>query len=300
MSAGDAAGVFAYHWDRAASAESMTHPADRLPSFKDQEYLRFCNTILESRAGAGFNAETDTAMMGQCEVAFIFDGGRSVSNKVMMQPWKMGSKGTAAAVGSPEKNANADDDDSNDSKTMSVKHVTLVKDFKSMLANKTVNRSSIAGLQQSVKLLLIHPNSLSLPDIEGLNYDGSNKGNAICGIKVPSDSKDVWQETVASKKLIMGSRGRTAVGGRTANPTKVKREDDSFEPLLYHCWPLRFYQELVHRFLVNCVLDLTPGAGLFGEFCITSSEKIGYVGVAWTATHAQKLEQRLKLHPTGG
>ena len=52
-------------------------------------------------------------------------------------------------------------------------------------------------------MTMLHHGDLNLPELEGKHYGGTNRGNAITGVKVPAD-EEVWQTTYAEKLEILG------------------------------------------------------------------------------------------------
>ena len=134
---------------------------------------------------------------------------------------------------------------------------------------------------------LMHHAKLDLPEREGKHYVGTNRGNAITGVKVPCD-EDLWVTTVAEKLDIFGTSDRTVHGKLNG-----KRELEDYEPLMFHCWPREIYEEYIHLFLVATVIDMSPGSGTFAEACLRSST--GYAAICWSAQHQRRMEQRLKL-----
>lgn len=140
---------------------------------------------------------------------------------------------------------------------------------------------------------MLHHGDLNLPELEGKHYGGTNRGNAITGVKVPAD-EEVWQTTYKEKIDIFGPQGRVKMGGSTAAKCgRQKRENESIEPLMFHCWPQNIYEEFNHMFAVRTVLDLSPGCGIYAQACLRNST--GYVGFCWTPLHRERMEQRLKL-----
>ena len=77
-----------------------------------------------------------------------------------------------------------------------------------------------------------------------------------------------WQATVKAKRDIYGKRNRIAVGGKTTEGKLERRNDGDIEPVFWWTMPEAFYEELIHRFFVKHVIDLTPGGGCFAEGCI--------------------------------
>lgn len=113
--------------------------------------------------------------------------------------------------------------------------------------------------------------------------------------------------TVAEKKTFWGKR-RVAVGGRTLpdgesdaesdgeEAADVAEEDEmelpdvgggrgtakglpphTLQPIVYHEFPVNFWEGVLHAVSGTTVIDLTPQAGRFAAWCVTNH--VGYVGV---------------------
>ena len=148
MSEGNDSGTVLFHWDLGLSAESVTHPSERIPAFNVDGYNRLVRCVLESRSGPSFNSETHVAQLGTGEVVLLLDGGRQgyTSNKQLQTPWMV----------KPDKTGNDDQTDSqsgsNDGVVPGVvsQHIVLVKDLKALQARRSLNRHGLCGLNQNV------------------------------------------------------------------------------------------------------------------------------------------------------
>lgn len=127
-----------------------------------------------------------------------------------------------------------------------------------------------------------------------INYTGTNRGDVIYGVKMPSFDS-IWRMTVGEKKLLFGKH-RVPVGGQAPEGTEPeggnieqkqlkpvqtifflcsrlsfspslfcwfpgRRPDASEEPAFYHAGPWSLDEELVHDFSVGGINDLTAGLG---------------------------------------
>ena len=101
--------------------------------------------------------------------------------------------------------------------------------------------------------------------------------------------------SVKDKRALYGKRNRIAVGGKTngQDDKAGKRKDTDMEPVFWWTLCLEFYEELIHRFFINHVIDLTPGAGMMAEASIRN--RVTYFGVAFTELHQTELIKRMEL-----
>ena len=65
------------------------------------------------------------------------------------------------------------------------------------------------------------------------------------------------------------------------------------EPLNHFSMPASFYEELLLRYFVSAVVDLTPSDFTFGEVCL--SKRVSYFAVAMTNEHAEEGRRKLDL-----
>ena len=153
-----------------------------------------------------------------------------------------------------------------------------------------------ASIRQSANLRVCSAQPLNLPTRDSKHYpsSGTNQGTIIGPVVLTEVSKE-WQATFEQKKEIYG-KFRIAVGGKTPGfegDTKGRRENGDLEMVFYNSMPGKYYSELIHRFFLAYIFDLSPGAGTFGEICI--EEGVTYVGIAFTESHAEELNNRFKM-----
>ena len=62
------------------------------------------------------------------------------------------------------------------------------------------------------------------------------------------------------------------------------------------CWgpPIELYEELIHRYAICGVVDLTPADALLASVCMCQCPDVPYVGMATDATHRAALQLHLK------
>ena len=101
--------------------------------------------------------------------------------------------------------------------------------------------------------------------------------------------------SVKDKRALYGRRNRIAVGGKTQGQAAeaVRRKDTDMEPVFWWTLGPEFYEELIHRFFIKHVIDLTPGAGLMVEASI--SNRATYFGIAFTELQRNALIKRMAL-----
>ena len=83
--------------------------------------------------------------------------------------------------------------------------------------------------------------------------------------EVTADGKDVVME--------LPNVGCGRGGGKTLAPTTL-------QPIVYHEFPVTFWQGIMHAVSASTIIDLTPQSGRLAKMCVTS--RIGYVGVCQT------------------
>eukprot|EP00959_Pyramimonas_sp_CCMP1952_P424484 8890880-Pyramimonas_sp.AAC.1 len=77
-----------------------------------------------------------------------------------------------------------------------------------------------------------------------------------------------------------------------SNRRQIERKTDStWVPMCYHPMPEKFYDELIYTFYAKSIVDLTPTDGKFAFTAL--KQRVGYVGIAYTDAHAEKLYDRL-------
>jgi hypothetical protein len=169
--------------------------------------------------------------------------------------------------------------------------VHVIMDEESLKVRRKLTRGT-ASLKQVETLHVVCSGNLTLPDRQGKNYPGSNKGTAIGPVTL-ADPDEEWSATVKEKRTLYGKRFRIAVGGKTEGTSAEKRNDTDREPVFFWSYPQLFYEEILHRFFGRAVFDMTPGPGSFGEVCL--KQRTGYFALAMTESHAACLLERFEL-----
>lgn len=144
-------------------------------------------------------------------------------------------------------------------------------------------------MAQSEHLILVSAGTLTLPEREG-KLGGTNRGTLIGPIMTPS-IEDEWKATVKRKRDIYGKRHRVAVGGKVEG--SARRKDEDVDAVFHFASPPALYEDLLHRFFVQSVLDMTPGSGVFAATC--ASKRVGYFGICMTEQHKTELQRRVVI-----
>eukprot|EP00959_Pyramimonas_sp_CCMP1952_P296695 6206996-Pyramimonas_sp.AAC.1 len=211
----------------------------------------------------------------------------------LLTPFRRGTvaeqkeKGKAedAVIDNPE-----EEEDNDDAIAFNPRKVTIVKDEKSVRDRKSLTRGA-ASVKQTMTMAVVSTTTLPLPERQSLHYAGTNRGTVIGPIKLRNLSEE-WSATVGVKKELYGRKFRIPVGGKGADGN-VPRTDDTVEPVCWNAMPQEFFEELIHRYFIANVVDLTPGDFSFGEVCM--DKRVNYAAVAWTVEHRQAGRDKLQM-----
>jgi hypothetical protein len=135
-------------------------------------------------------------------------------------------------------------------------------------------------------------------------YKGSSAQNGICGVPVVPKS-ELWNLTWAEKKQVFSPLWIIRAGGRppedpwerddgeeVPEESSSKRTDSTVEPVFFHSTsPVSLWEEVIHSYGINAVLDLTPGEGLAAVAALKA--KVPYTGVCFTLHHVAALKEHL-------
>ena len=121
---------------------------------------------------------------------------------------------------------------------------------------------------------------------------------------------EAWTLTWAQKKLLYGTRGLIAVGGRgtvvddglgetggvdgpevTATGAQNRRTDDTREMAFYHALPSTFWDEVLHDYQLGAILDIAVGDGSLALTAVRN--RIAYTGLCFTTHHKDLVMSRL-------
>ena len=298
---GDPTGLVLIHFDVKQSGEPQTRPELRVAPLREASYHRLVRAVLSSRAPAGAPAGLRSG-----EVAVLLDGGRRGNSNKLLAPWREGTKKDKTMEAKADDDEEGDDDDQEDAVGDDGEEVQLLG-FNSTILNLIYNEQSLATrrkklrvstgcIHQSEWVHMISHAKVCLPERARKNYPGTTSGDTIFGVTVPELDTE-WSMTWGEKKVFYGKKNLIAVGGKTkgASPDDAReaRTDTVVEPVTYHGMPHAWYEELIHTFFCKAVVDLTPLDGKFAWVCLTN--RIGYVGIAFTEKHQEMLYDRLKV-----
>ena len=185
--------------------------------------------------------------------------------------------------------------DTGDKIDYSMHKVTLVMDEDSLIARKSVVRSSI---QDQIELMHIMSQrefaALEMPHIRRRHFSGTNMGTKIGDVILPGYAS-LWSMACKAKHDLMG-KYRVAVGGRTEGEEgpgrgQTRKTPDTVEPVFWHGRPATLYQELLHSYRLGRVVDLTAGDGELALQC--AKRRVPYVGFTLTSDHSAHLNSHL-------
>lgn len=207
-----------------------------------------------------------------CELVVILDGGRHGNASGLVKPWIGATIEKEEATELEEGDADADADKAK-SPGISRKSIYVVMSEDSVRARRYLVRGT-ASLDQVEVMHMLSSAAISLPERAGKHFPGTNKGTVLGPVLLPESTSGL-QATVKAKRNIYGKRNRIAVGGKSTEGKLEKRNDTDVEPLFWWTMPAEFYEELIHRYFIKNVIDLTPGDGRFAEVCI--KHRAGYL-----------------------
>jgi hypothetical protein len=148
-----------------------------------------------------------------------------------------------------------------------------------------------------------------LKNTRRIHYSGTNASDSIGPVVLRQMSDDeAWTLTWAQKKLLYGTRGLIAVGGRgdvvddglgedvedpgvTTAATQNRRTDDTREMAFYHALPSTFWDEVLHDYQLGAILDIAAGDGSLALTAVRN--RIAYTGLCFTTHHKDLVMSRL-------
>ena len=93
---------------------------------------------------------------------------------------------------------------------------------------------------------------------------------------------------------MLGKKHLIAVGGKTEvadNDAPTKKTDTTLVPVAYNPMPEKWYDELIHMFFARLIIDLSATDAKFAWVALQNH--VGYIGIAYTDDHKQKIIARL-------
>ena len=256
-------GIF---YDSKVAGEASTHPSVRLPPLRDGgEHLKRL-VALRLRAGAGEIAEK--------EVFFIYDAGKDGNKSCFVGAFPGLQK--------------------------EVRHINVVYDQDSLEARLDKVRGYLP-VNQLERIYMITRGIIKMPDRKSLHFSGTNRGNSIGPVAMPSydEQEAVWRAPMKQKKDIIGKIAKIPVGGTlpevpAAELAKLSQERaiNTSEPVFYHAPPLVLDEELVHRYNLQSVFSLTAGQGDLAMTMLRNRRP--YFGICLSQPHKDALFARLE------
>ncbi len=151
-----------------------------------------------------------------------------------------------------------------------------------------------ATMNQLETVFVVTKNILSVGKKPRLHFPGcTTSGNSLAPVGLPCRTEG-WQLSFGEKKAAYGPNKRVLPGGPAEDPQaasgKNQRKDSDTEPFSYWGTVPPLYDELLNMGVI-AVIDLTAGNGTFAEVC--AKAQVPYLGITYTAKHAELLMDRL-------
>ena len=182
-------------------------------------------------------------------------------------------------------------DDMKQSSGFVPRKVSVFKDEQSVRERKSLTRGA-ASIKQTIGMHVISTSALNLPERQSKHYPGqTNKGTCI-GPVVLDKQDQLWQMSLKDKRKMFTKKFRHEVGGKTEGGA-TKKSDADLEPVCFNGMPRVFYDDIVHRYFIANVFDLTPLDFELAMYCI--SEGVNYFAIAMSPEHAAEGKNKLTL-----
>ena len=133
-----------------------------------------------------------------------------------------------------------------------------------------------------------------------LHYTGTNRGNVIFPVSLPSwTSENVWRLSVKVKRDVMGKNARISVGGpapfEEGNKSNEKvRGATDVEAVFFHQLPRECDEEWQHSYDLVSAVSLSVGPG--NDALVSVLNRRPYLGIVLTEKHATLLTESLVKH----
>ena len=260
-------GVF---YDSKLAGEASAQPHIRQPP------LREAGEHLRRLAGLRLRAKSESEICDR-DIWFVPDAGKDGNKSVLLSPFQ--------------------------GKEKVVRELHVWFEQKSLELRLEKVRGFMA-LNQAEKIHMITQKSLDLVEHDRLHFAGTNRGNCIGPIAMPTfDDAAVWKVNVKIKREIIGKHGgKVLVGGGLlipgATPEDIKKlsEPPKFatadEPVFYHATPICLDEELMHSYELRAVFCLTAGSGEMALTCLRNRRP--YFGICLSTAHKEALLARLE------
>ncbi len=301
MMRGDPTGLVMFHYDVKKHGESQTRPDLRVTPMRDPVYTRLVSSVLLARNGCPIESANDSVQLQAGEIAVLIDGGKTGNKNRLLSPWQSkDNKAKKKEDDAPEVD-DVDDEDGGAGAIQSIvpSILNIVKDESSIAKWKQKVRGTLA-IKQIEQAHVLSNSKLSLPERARKHYAGTNCGDSLVGVEIPSYDA-IWKCKWKFKKALYGKKHLIAVGGKTAGAEPAsgphdsaamqKRTDDTVEPVCWHPMPFKFYDDLIHCFFVKLFFDLVTCDAELAWTCLVNF--VGYVGICFTSEHVEMVEAHL-------
>ena len=270
--------------------ETMTAPHIRRPPIVQEVLKKIYKSLNLAR-----NGEAESAAIPEGEVHVLLDGGRK-NNSVFAKIFGAGPGIKRAKSPGP--------------RTV-VRQTTVLMSESSVKARKVRLAKGRACLKCTQGMMWWHNSHTSIPTRMHKHFPELSNSSDVYGPIALEAWRDLPTMTVADKKVFWGKR-RMACGGKTLSgeddgensdeeeePGEDGKEEEmefpdvgggrggtkalsptTLQPIVYHEFPITFWQGVLHAVSGSTIIDLTPQAGRLAIWCVTN--RIGYVGVCQT------------------
>lgn len=161
------------------------------------------------------------------------------------------------------------------------------------LAQRKERVKGVATLGQTEYMYLVSQKALTCPVKKRLHFTGTNQGDNIGQVSLPSwDNSITWKLPYKTKLQHYGD-ARIDVGGPSPAGSKddpIPKQDEAV-PHCYHSLGSELYEELIHSYCVKGIIDLTCNDAILPEVCVR--KRIPYLGVCLSDAHCKAIEERV-------
>ncbi len=278
--------------------EPVTAPHSRVMPCKKERILKLVSAFLRARG------DSAKKLMKEGDVVILLDGGKRGNSHKLLSPFKefAGLRGHVK------------------------KTVNLVYEEESVKARKE-RVKGVNAVSQQESMYLVSRTAYDVPERKRLIFEGTNRGNVMAFLRLPSWESG-WLLSFDDKKKLWG-KSRVPVGGKTfddddeasggdddlvledgvddncpdllppcfgpdgsAPPLKPKtRLGMNYEPVSFHTLPQEFYKDVLASYFVKDLFDLTAGDGTAAKACLACNS--GYVGICCADFHVVSMRGML-------
>jgi len=259
-------------YDVRASSEGARYPTKTLPPFRKEHMLKVMTAYLQSRMSHDEVAALEDGKTPDIlpnDLIFFADSSRSAHSNLT---------GVFKGV----------------QRCSKCLHVVYNEESLAERREGISGASNMRGFMSVMQVEQIQLLFMSLPKYEKRQnriIKGSTVGDSLVGVKCPDleNPRETWRLTWKEKKLMLGASSVTEqVRGQESEDSRC---GDGIEPMNYHQRHPELWLEILFRFNVKAVVDLTASDGVLAQVCC--QERVPYVGLCHGSEHASALQSRL-------